>query len=302
MVYHLLQQILSGSKPFKATDKQEEMYGLRHILLNIQLPPSTLWFNMGLWTDNVSSFSDACSKLVLETAKYTRIQNGNSVLDVGFGCGDSCLLLADQYNCNVTGITNELTQVQMANERLTDDQKQKITLLHGSADDLDRLFPKHKFDHILSIDSAYHYDTRWDFFKNAYNLLNDKGTLGLFDFALDPTFSQELKKSSWKLFLFKTICTISKVPAENLMSTPTEYKHKLHQAGFNHICLETVEQEKVFGGISRFMTHQLQNTAKYGVNIGITDKLFLRASCFVFHLLATNKWIVPLMVSAEKQA
>lgn len=80
MVYHLLQQILSGSKPFKATDKKEEMYGLRHILLNIQLPPSTLWFNMGLWTDNVSSFSDACSKLVLETAKYTRIQNGNSVL------------------------------------------------------------------------------------------------------------------------------------------------------------------------------------------------------------------------------
>ncbi|KAG1057541.1 hypothetical protein G6F46_001770 [Rhizopus delemar] len=192
----------------------------------------------------------------------------------------------------------------MANERLSADQKQRIHHLHGSAENLDDLiqpFTK-AFDHILCIDSAYHYNTRWDFFKSAFKYLKDSGgTLGLFDFTLHPALFQSLKQSSWKLYAFKTLCNFIHVPSDNLLATPEEYKQKLYDAGFKNVQLETVATEHVFDGLSRFMRQQLLNASKYGINVSLSDKLFLCGACFVFNLLAKNDWLTPLLVSAEKQ-
>ncbi|KAL2837672.1 hypothetical protein BJX68DRAFT_249608 [Aspergillus pseudodeflectus] len=77
----------------------ESFYGLDHALLNITLPPPSMWMNLGYWKDT-TSFPTACAALldqVLITAGLLSPDGGPlshpntktlRMLDVGIGCGD----------------------------------------------------------------------------------------------------------------------------------------------------------------------------------------------------------------------
>lgn len=62
------------------TTEKNEMYGLRHLLFNLQLPPTTLWFNMGLWDKPDLTFPEACENLVHAVAKAMKIKPVSTVL------------------------------------------------------------------------------------------------------------------------------------------------------------------------------------------------------------------------------
>ncbi|OBZ82145.1 Erythromycin 3''-O-methyltransferase, partial [Choanephora cucurbitarum] len=151
--------------------QQSELYGLRNLLVNLELPPKSAWFNMGLWDRPNLNYSQACQNLVREVTEQCAIQPNSSILDVGFGCGDSCLFLAEHYQSKVKGITNEQSQLTVANKRIPDHLKEQIALILGSADDLSTYTSSEKHDAVLSIDSAYHFNTRWDFLRNAFDCL-----------------------------------------------------------------------------------------------------------------------------------
>ncbi|CEJ61988.1 hypothetical protein PMG11_10504 [Penicillium brasilianum] len=56
----------------------------------MQLPPETMWMNMGYWEDT-QNFPEACEALldqVLKTGLLTETAKSVRVLDVGCGCGD----------------------------------------------------------------------------------------------------------------------------------------------------------------------------------------------------------------------
>ncbi|KAJ5714931.1 uncharacterized protein N7483_012112 [Penicillium malachiteum] len=75
-----------------------ELYGLDHAVLNIELPPQTMWMNMGYW-ESTTHFPDACRALldrVLSKADLLKDQDKRQsirLLDVGCGCGDQSLHL-----------------------------------------------------------------------------------------------------------------------------------------------------------------------------------------------------------------
>jgi hypothetical protein len=123
----LLCQQLLGFTPGKSrTSSDNGMYGLQHTLYNVHLVPETFWFNMGYWDNNTETFAQACRALVRKVMTQmgshhhsSRIlgnanirslckslfvcrEVNNSVIDVGFGCGDSCFMLAEGYNYQVT--------------------------------------------------------------------------------------------------------------------------------------------------------------------------------------------------------
>ncbi|KAJ6002808.1 hypothetical protein N7451_005355 [Penicillium sp. IBT 35674x] len=72
-----------------------ETYGLDHAVLNIQLPPQTMWMNMGYW-ECQSEFPEACRALldqVLAAGLLKSRSQSVRLLDVGCGCGDQSLYL-----------------------------------------------------------------------------------------------------------------------------------------------------------------------------------------------------------------
>ncbi|KAI8141815.1 hypothetical protein BJV82DRAFT_163119 [Fennellomyces sp. T-0311] len=59
---------------------QGQMYNLRHVTFNLEIPPKTLWFNMGLWSDDTIHFSDACERLVVAVLEQMRLKRSTHVL------------------------------------------------------------------------------------------------------------------------------------------------------------------------------------------------------------------------------
>ncbi|KAG2236772.1 S-adenosyl-L-methionine-dependent methyltransferase [Thamnidium elegans] len=282
------------------TTEKNELYGLRHLLFNLRLPPTTLWFNMGLWDKPDLTFPQACENLVHAVAKVMDIKPVSTVLDVGFGCGDSCIVLAEQYTLKVTGITNELSQWRIASDRISSTKlKDQITLIHGSADDLNQHISSTEiYDYIVSIDSAYHYNTRWDFLKNALTYLKPKGgTIGLYDLCIDSEFLKEV--SSMQYSFLKLICKASHIPIRNLV-TVEEYQKRLVDMGYEKIEMISLDRAHVFGGLSESFNDQYNTVMKYGIGVSLSNKIFLKGSSFIFGLFGTKPWLVPVIVKGEK--
>ncbi|KAK2821781.1 hypothetical protein FQN49_007680 [Arthroderma sp. PD_2] len=131
------------------------LYGLDHAVLNIRLPPTTMWMNMGYWKHvNDAQFPEACAALlerVLESAGLRSINmvgdeatlNQSSIqdtqatrkrrvlLDLGIGCGEQTMHLMmnsarssarfDQY----IGVTLDKVQYEFAQKRLNEKIERK---------------------------------------------------------------------------------------------------------------------------------------------------------------------------------
>ncbi|KAI9224257.1 hypothetical protein BC828DRAFT_402404 [Blastocladiella britannica] len=124
----------------------------------------------------ITDFDIACGNLVRVVAEFGPVA-GKRVVDVGYGLGDSSLLLHREYGCTVYGFTKSEQQASLAAFRVANlGLDSHIRLHQGDATDLTGLMaalePHPPIDAIVCIDSAYHYQTRADFFAAAYQLLH----------------------------------------------------------------------------------------------------------------------------------
>ncbi|KAI9323199.1 S-adenosyl-L-methionine-dependent methyltransferase, partial [Dichotomocladium elegans] len=222
--------------------------------------------------------------------------------DVGYGCGDSCFWLSDQYGCNVTGITNEAEQWLISRARLAEDSafthlQDRVCLIQGSATDLARSLDDSEayngttvFDHIICIDSAYHYSTRWDFLQAARSRLAPGGTIGLYDLAMaDTGRDRALLKGMLQLLLG--------IPVPNLVVTK-EYKARLEAMGYMDIQIEPLDRNLVFGGLSRAIRQQYERAAAMDVLPAGASRAFMKITSWLFNLVNQKEWLVPVIVRA----
>ncbi|GAA5811016.1 hypothetical protein MFLAVUS_004445 [Mucor flavus] len=235
---------------------------------------------MGLWDKPDLTFPQACENLVHAVAKVMDIKPVSTVLG--------------------KGITNELSQWRIASDRISPTKlKDQITLIHGSADDLSQHISSVEiYDYIVSIDSAYHYNTRWDFLKNALSHLKPKGgTIGLYDLCIDSEFLKET--SSMQYRFLKLICEATHIPIGNLV-TVEEYQKRLVVMGYEKIEMISLDRAQVFGGLSKSFNAQYDTVMKYGIGVSLSNKVFLKVSSFIFGLFGSKPWLVPVIVKGEK--
>lgn len=177
--------------------------------------------------------------------------------------------------------------------------KDQINLLHGSADNLDsHISSTETYDYIVSIDSAYHYNTRWDFLKSALTHLKPTGSIGLYDLCIDPNFLKQANALQYNVFRF--ICQAVHIPIENLVTTD-DYEQKLMDMGYKQVHITKLDRSQVFGGLSGSFERQYYTAMKYGIGVSLPNRMFLKISSFLFGLLATRPWLVPVIVKGEKE-
>lgn len=194
----------------------------------------SLYLNLGYWADaSVRTFDEASVALVDLVGSTAELSHEDTVLDAGFGFGDQDLRWYERHQPrSIIGVNITPLHVARARERVAArGLSDRIDLREGSATATG--LAAESVDKVLAVESAFHFDTREDFFREAWRVLRPGGKLCAADFAPLPGRS-----------ISYTARSVWHVPEANLYPRDT-YGAKLEAAGFRHVRVTSIREHVV---------------------------------------------------------
>ncbi|HSW12307.1 MAG TPA: class I SAM-dependent methyltransferase [Solimonas sp.] len=191
--------------------------------------------NYGYWTRDGLSMVQAAEALTRLVAASAGLARGDRLLDVGCGYGAGAVVFARAFDVDaITGI--DVTPVRIDEGRryvAAQGYAERIDLRLGDATRME--FADGSFDKLVSVECAFHFDTRVDFLREAARVLRPGGTLALTDLiprrGVDPTVYQRGVNAVG-----------SEVCLDNVANTydADVYAAHLRAAGFESVRIESI--------------------------------------------------------------
>lgn len=192
------------------------------------------YFNVGYWTAETKDLVRACDALVDEVAAPIP-GDASFVLDTGCGLGAGTRRLADRLpRARVVGANMSLWQLRKTRGRGA----------LAMATDAARLgVASNSADAVVALESALHFDTRDDFFREAFRVLRPGGVLSV----ADMLFHEADVIGAWM------------VPGPNRVGDLQAYEERVRAAGFISIASRDVTSQTwtpYIDAMSRVFTDQ----------------------------------------------
>ncbi len=136
------------------------------------------WLNLGYWSRGLS-YQMACQNMATVMAKLANLENCTKVIDAGSGLGVPAIYWAQHYphlkinSLNIFADQIELAQREINRLSLTKRITQHLNCATQTP------FGDASFDAVIALESAFHFNTRADFFREAYRVLRPGGILAL---------------------------------------------------------------------------------------------------------------------------
>jgi MPBQ/MSBQ methyltransferase len=230
------------------------------------------WCNFGYWNKDTGNVQAACENLMEQLLALIPDKKG-SILDVACGKGETTRYLLRWYPASdIIGINISSKQLETARRNAPDC---RFDLM--DATNLE--FADEFFDNIISVEAAFHFDTRQQFVEEAYRVLKPGGSLVISDIIHRPRNVKD-----------------QVVPAGNEVRNLSEYSAVYRNAGFQEIKIIDATRECWLGyraNVIRWGWQKLLE-GQVGVRDSITAILALCAMSFFMKRY--------LLVSARKNA
>ncbi|CCF37159.1 hypothetical protein CH063_01641 [Colletotrichum higginsianum] len=305
--------------------RQNDIYDNDHWKLNVKMPFTTMWMNMGYWTDAdgrpTQDFEQACRALlheVLAEAGLLKTDLSSSrlaLLDLGIGCGDQSLELArliQQSGCDeyrYVGLTLNPSQFQLALKQPFHEFQTP-----GDADESIRVFradagrpdawdadvksavaslatgrPQNQARWVLALDSIYHFfPSRRPILKYAAQELD--ASFMAFDLLLSDTASFQQK------LMIKLISLAMGCPVGAFV-TEAEYKTQLCEAGYDERQIRFRDiTDHVFSGLVAHIQRQAAALRPLGISVAK-----FKVAAKLFSWFARSKTLRATIVVARKK-
>jgi microcystin synthetase protein McyJ len=187
--------------------------------------------NLGYWNGlnpfakgHLSRSNEALFHLVCQNAGLS--ENDDLVADIGCGFGNVPVLCVTAFNCPcVIGINISQYQIERSIEKVAQQNLQhRVEIKNMSATDLQ--FPDNSIDKMISTEAAFHFDSRVDFFREAYRTLKPGGILSLADMVYDQP------RNALQRAILPLLQDGLYIPSANIYSFD-DYILKVREAGFD---------------------------------------------------------------------
>lgn len=228
------------------------------------------FLSFGYWTPETKDYFESAENLVQFFLKEGAIQNPTIVLDVACGYGAESLRFFEALKPQrMHGVDITQPHIDFAQKRATELGIQD-RLVFEKRDACRTGFPDGHFSHVLGIEGPAHFNTRLDFFKEAFRVLKHKGELILTDIIFDP----EQSKKRWLLRKLSALGAKHwHMPEANKVGAQG-YQDQLRQVGFRVEKFLAIG-DHVFPGFARFNIRweSIKNairTRGFSIGLGIT--------------------------------
>jgi SAM-dependent methyltransferase len=145
--------------------------------------------------DDPARYFLAAQAMTAHVIRTGSITDGTSVLDVGCGFGGTLdLVRQGTGSCRLVGINIDERQVRRGRELLLEEDAEARRVTFVAADGCRLPVATASFDHVLAVESIFHFPSRKRFFREAARVLRPGGTLALTDFLSPPGALRELAR------------------------------------------------------------------------------------------------------------
>lgn len=203
--------------------------------------------SFGYWIPGATiTYEQAAIALVRRMGEELHLDSNSEVLDVGCGMGFQDVVLAREFEpSRIHGLDATWKHVEFARQRYAEmrGSVSGLTVVgfsHGTATDLS-MFPTGSFTHVLALESPEHFDTREEFFRQAYRVLAPGGRIACADFVLNRRPSNVVEEK-----LIRLGAWLWCVPQANIY-TRYVLKEKLRNCGFQEFRYEFVGARTIPG-------------------------------------------------------
>lgn len=228
---------------FLATDSNSALhYDLRGEAALLQTHHGVPTMNFGYWDgidpNSRSALWDATESLFAQVASMAEFARGDRVLDAGCGFGTNLRYCAENFSLEqAVGLNVSESQLRrcraLAAEAQCDTTPEFVL---GSATEMP--FDDGQFDKVVSVEAAFHFPPRADFFREAARVLKPGGVLAMTDLVATPPAN--LMRSLQLRVLRRAI----QVPADNVYGLDVYRKH-LTEAGFTVDVLRSIRPQVI---------------------------------------------------------
>lgn len=205
-------------------------------------PKKPLWLNLGYW-EKARTYPDAASAMAEQLGEAAGLNSQDSLLDVGNGFAEQDFYWLERFGVqHITGLNITPMQVERGKQRVAERGLQDRIDLHvGSATQTP--FDPESFTKVTALECAHHFQTREDFFREAFRVLRPGGRLALADGVPAPGHKPA------NLFT-KIVLRRWASPIENYYDRDV-YKQKLEAIGFINVRCRPIG-DSVFPGTLKY--------------------------------------------------